>query len=279
MNISQAIADAKNQLHGFTDSVQADVELLLCHVLECNRTWLHTWPEKELTHEQITHFKTLINKRREHQPVAYLTGKRGFWSFELDVNESTLIPRPETELLVENALEKIPPDSTMKILDLGTGSGAIALAIAHERPHCHVTAIEQSAAALEIAINNSQSLNLKNITFIHGNWFEPVQGKRFDLIASNPPYIAEQDEHLTQGDVQHEPLTALASGKDGLNDIRHLISRASNHLNQNGWLILEHGFDQNKVIQQLFTQSGYHQIQQINDLSGHVRVSMGKYDN
>ena len=279
MNISQAIADAKNQLHGFTDSVQADVELLLCHVLECNRTWLHTWPEKELTHEQITHFKTLINKRREHQPVAYLTGKRGFWSFELDVNESTLIPRPETELLVENALEKIPPDSTMKILDLGTGSGAIALAIAHERPYCHVTAIEQSAAALEIAINNSQSLNLKNITFIHGNWFEPVQGKRFDLIASNPPYIAEQDEHLTQGDVQHEPLTALASGKDGLNDIRHLISRASNHLNQNGWLILEHGFDQNKVIQQLFTQSGYHQILQINDLSGHVRVSMGKYDN
>ena len=279
MNISQAIADAKNQLHGFTDSVQADVEILLCHVLECSRTWLHTWPEKELTHAQITHFKTLINKRREHQPVAYLTGKRGFWSFELDVNESTLIPRPETELLVEIALEKIPPDSTMQILDLGTGSGAIALAIAHELPHCHVTAIEQSSAALKIAIKNSLSLNLKNITFIQGNWFEPVQGKRFDLIVSNPPYIAEHDKHLIQGDVQHEPITALASGKDGLNDIRHLISQASNHLNQNGWLILEHGYDQHKVIQQLFTQPGYHQIQQVNDLNGHVRVSMGKYDN
>ena len=274
MNISQAIDDAKNQLDGLTDSVQADVEILLCHVLQCNRTWLHTWPEKELTPEQTEQFNKLITARSKHQPVAYLTGKRGFWSFELEVNETTLIPRPETELLVETALEKIPQDAHWQVLDLGTGTGAIALAIAHERPQCHVTAIEKSNDALKTAIKNSQILNLKNITFLQGNWLEPVQSKNFDLIVSNPPYIAENDEHLSQGDVQHEPATALASGKDGLDDIRLIIGQAREHLNPGGWLMFEHGYDQHAAIFRLLKNSGYSDISQVKDLGGQVRVSI-----
>lgn len=274
MNISQAIAEAKQQLGTLSDSVQADVEILLCHVLQCTRTFLHTWPEKKLTREQLEHYQSLISRRRNHQPVAYLTGKRGFWTFELDVNETTLIPRPETELLVETALEKIPADSGMQILDLGTGSGAIALAIAHERPDCTITAVDQSADALQIAKKNALSLALGNICFIQGNWLQAVPGQQYDLIVSNPPYIPEHDDHLSQGDAQHEPRTALASGHDGLDDIRHIISQAHYQLKPSSWLILEHGYDQQAAVRQLFEQEGYHEITQVKDLAGHARVSM-----
>jgi len=250
---------------------------LLCHVLNCNRSHLYTWPEKPLTDSQSTKFQALLQRRLAGEPIAYLTGQRAFWEFNLKVSTATLIPRPETELLVEQALLRIPEDQPFQVLDLGTGSGAISLAIARERPRSRVTAIEQSSEAMQVAQHNIRAHNLDNIQLLQGDWFAPLQAQRFDIIVSNPPYIAEHDPHLFQGDVRHEPRPALASGEDGLDAIRDIISQAGHYLERRGWLLLEHGHDQAKAVKALFLKHGFEDICHFTDLSGHARVSGGRW--
>ncbi|MDH5182762.1 MAG: peptide chain release factor N(5)-glutamine methyltransferase [Gammaproteobacteria bacterium] len=259
-----------------SDSPRLDAELLLAHVLQQSRTWLITWSEKLLTKQQQQTFEGLIAQRRQGRPVAHLLGSAGFWSLELSVNEHTLIPRPETEILVETALAHIPPEANWVIADLGTGSGAIALALSSERPLCTVHAVERSTAALKIARQNASALGL-NVQFHPGSWFEPLADMLFDLIVSNPPYIPEQDLHLNQGDVRFEPGTALSSGADGLDDIRHIIHTARQYLKPGGWLMLEHGYDQGEAVVQLLRAEGYQRVDTIPDLSGQPRVGLGRY--
>ncbi len=274
--IQQTLTEAQQKLSKTSDSSRADVELLLCHVLQCNRAHLYTWPEQELSAAQATQFDALLQRRLAGEPIAYLSGRRAFWEFDLKVSDATLIPRPETELLVEQALARIPLKLPQQVLDLGTGSGAIALAIARERPASQVTAIEQSAAAMKIAQHNIQSQKLDNIELLQGDWFAPVPQRRFDIIVSNPPYIPAHDPHLDQGDVRHEPRPALVSGADGLDAIRAIISHAGHYLKSRGWLLLEHGHDQANAVKSLFLKYGFEDTHHYTDLAGHARVSAGR---
>jgi release factor glutamine methyltransferase len=260
--------------HG--DTPDLDAELLLCHVLNKNRAWLRAWPERILTADEQAAFETLITRRAAGEPVAYLTGSRAFWSLELRVTPATLIPRPDTETLVEWALELIPPDAAWPIADLGTGSGAIALALGRERPHCRITATDASTEALAVAQENAARNQIGNVTFLPGIWYAPLAGRRHHLIVSNPPYIAAADPHLGQGDLRYEPLTALAAGPDGLDDIRLLVAGAPHHLEAGGWLLLEHGYDQGTTVRALLQQHGYREVQTRRDGAGHERVSGGR---
>ncbi len=273
LTLKQALEWGKQELAGSSDTIQADVEILLCHLLACDRSCLYTWPDNKLDEGRLSQFRQCIALRRKGRPVAYITGRKAFWEFSLKVNDSTLIPRPETELLVEQSLSRIPQDQPARILDLGTGSGAIALAIAYERPLCPVTAIEKSGDAMEVARWNTQQLGIENISLLTGNWLSPVSHTRFDIIVSNPPYIAENDPHLETGDVSHEPVTTLASGKDGLDDIRIIIMQAKHHLVDGGWLLLEHGCDQACTIRKILVEQGYSDINTYPDLAGHDRVT------
>jgi len=216
-----------------------------------------------------------VARREAGEPAAYLTGRRGFWRFELDVDAATLIPRPETELLVELALERLP-QSPCRVADLGTGSGAIALAIASERPRADVVASDASAAALEVARRNAARLGLANVRFAEGSWYVPLAGERFELIASNPPYVAEGDAHLSQGDLRFEPASALASGVDGLDDIRVIAAEAPAHLVSGGWLLVEHGYDQGASVRDIFVRAGLVDVATVQDLEHRDRVTMGR---
>lgn len=244
------------------------------HVLGCSRSHLHTWPERELSAEQQAHYLTLLDQRAHGTPIAHLLGEREFWSLNLKVNTHTLIPRPDTERLVELALERLPTQAARQIVDLGTGSGAIALVIASERPLCRVLAIDQSAEALAIAQQNASRLQLANVAFLQGSWLNGMQ-QRFDMIVSNPPYIRDDDPHLALGDLRFEPRSALTAGADGLNDIRHIVSQAPDHLLPGGWLLLEHGYDQGCAVRQLLQQAGFVDISTQQDLAGNDRVSLG----
>lgn len=220
----------------------------------------------------------MVAQRLQGRPIAHLIGKREFSTLELSVTPDTLIPRPETELLVELALERIPPNQTCNILDLGTGTGAIALALASERPQAQIMAIDQSLSALQIAKLNAERYQLTNIQFIQSNWFTNLANTAhpvFDVIVSNPPYIAEGDQHLKQGDVRFEPLTALTAGHDGLNDLRVIVQQAPDYLTKQGWLLVEHGYDQGLAVRQLFAQAGFTAIATKQDLAGHDRVTLG----
>lgn len=274
--IKQTLTNAATQLINCSDSAQADAEILLSHVLESSRTSLHTWPGGNLDETQTQQFSTLLQRRLNGEPIAHITASRAFWDFDLKITADTLIPRPETELLVELALEKIPAEQALQVLDLGTGSGAIALAIAHERPLCNVTAIEKSAAALEVARHNQSVLELDNLQIFSGSWFSTLDQQTFDIIVSNPPYIAHDDPHLLQGDVRFEPRAALESGPDGLDDIRIIVKQAYRFLLPEGWLMLEHGYDQGEPVEQLLQQHNYKNIQQFKDLSNHTRVTTGQ---
>ncbi len=282
--INDTLRDARKKLKETGDSAQLDAEILLAHVLECNRTYLHTWPEKLLSSDQQTQFQLLITRRGAGEPIAYITGQREFWDMTLQVSPDTLIPRPETEHLVELALEKIPQDSQWRIADLGTGSGAIALAIAKERPHCKLVATDTSAAALTVAESNARQLGVKNVTFVEGHWLEPFdrqrkgqqEGQQFEIIVSNPPYIHPDDQHLGQGDLRFEPAQALRSSPDGLADIRAIAEAARKHLVSPGWLILEHGYDQGSIVKKTLETLGYSQISTMADLAKNERVSIGK---
>lgn len=257
-------------------TAQLDAELLLAFVLEKPRSYLYTWPDKIVTEAQVAAFMTLLERRQRGEPVAYLLGRQGFWTLDLQVAKHTLIPRADTELLVESALQLADASSTLKVLDLGTGTGALALALASERPLWAVTGVDRIESAVALAQNNQRQLQLANVEFLSSHWFSALTAQRYDLIVSNPPYIADNDPHLQQGDVRFEPLSALVSGPDGLDDIRLIIAQAPSYLTANGWLLLEHGFDQASAVRELLQQAGFIDVSSQRDLSGHQRISLGR---
>jgi len=276
MDIHTALQNATAQL-GQSDSPRLDAEVLLCHVLQCSRSHLFAWPEQILSARQIDAFESLLAQRIIGHPVAYLVGSKEFWSLPLHVNNATLIPRPDTEILVEQALKCLAPaENQQKVLDLGTGSGAIALAIASERPDCEVFGSDISYAALRIAKHNAERLKLHNTHWLGSDWFAALKMLPFDLIVSNPPYIASSDPHLEQGDLRFEPLSALRSGHTGLVDLEQIIASANKYLVPNGWLCLEHGYDQCEAVQHLLKQYGYTRIISSQDLGAQVRMSQAQ---
>ncbi|WP_426662934.1 peptide chain release factor N(5)-glutamine methyltransferase [Rhodanobacter aciditrophus] len=255
---------------------RADAEALLLHVLGQPRSWLFAHADDVLDPEVRAVFEALVARRAAGAPVAYLTGRRGFWTLELEVTPATLIPRPETELLVELALERLPSDAAAGVADLGTGSGAIALAIASERPHARVVATDASTDALAVARRNAQRLGIGNVRFVQGDWLAPLATEHFALIVSNPPYIEAGDPHLAQGDLRFEPAAALASGADGLDAIRRIVAGASAHLEPGGWLLFEHGWNQGDAARALLHAAGYAQAFTAQDLEARDRVSGGR---
>lgn len=274
--LRQVVADASARLGGV--DARHEAELLLLHVLERPRSWLFAHATDPLAAADQAAFEALLARRVAGEPVAYLTGRRGFWTLDLEVDPATLIPRPETELLVELALERLPPDQALQLADLGTGSGAIALALASERPRAQVLATDASPGALAVAARNAARHELDNVRFAEGghDWYAPLQGVRFDLIASNPPYIASNDPHLEQGDLRFEPSTALASGMDGLDDIRRIVDGGQAHLRPGGWLLIEHGWDQGAAIRALFEATGFAEVQTVQDLEQRDRITLGR---
>ena len=265
-----------------TGSARIEVQCLLQAVLQVNRAWLLTHPEHLLDDEQYARYTALFERRMGGEPLAYILGEREFFGLIFKVSPATLIPRPETELLVELALQHIPSSPSQRrgmnkfrVLDLGTGSGAIALSIAHTRPDIEVVAVDESQNALEVARENALRLNVGNVGLLQSDWFSALGGERFDLIVANPPYIADGDAHLTRGDLRFEPSTALASGADGLDDIRLIIAQAKAHLNPGGWLLFEHGYDQAEQVRALLEQAGFSGIFSARDLSGIERVTGG----
>jgi len=274
MNIQQALQQARETLSKNGESADIDAQVLLSHVLQCNSAHLMTWPEKDLDETQAACYLQLIEQRKQGLPVAHLTGQREFWSLNFSVDNSTLIPRPETETLVEFILEKFGEKKNLKLLDLGTGTGAIAIAIASEKPKWHIFACDVSEQVLKLATKNNEQ-HKTNITFIHSDWFSNINEQNFDIIVSNPPYIASDDPHLQTGDVRFEPQGALTAGKTGMDDIEHLCVQAKNHLQKNGWLIVEHGYNQAQPVSDCFTKNAYTKIEQKKDLSGHTRMTAG----
>ena len=253
-----------------------EAEQLLAHALGRDRAWLFAHAIDELEAGQVAAFEALLARRIAGEPVAYLTGRRSFWTLELEVNADTLIPRPETELLVELALARLPDAEKINVADLGTGSGAIALSLAQERPRAWVIATDASAGALAVAKRNALSHGIGNVEFRQGSWFAPLSGERFDLIASNPPYIAVDDPHLQQGDLRFEPATALSSGSDGLEDIRDIVAHAGEHLVAGGWLLLEHGLEQGAAIRGLLEIAEFVEVETAQDLEMRNRVTLGR---
>lgn len=252
-----------------------EADLLLGHVLGRGPAWLFAHGDADVDAADAGRFEALLARRAAGEPVAYLVGHRGFWTLDLDVSPATLIPRPETERLVELALQCLPRGAC-RVADLGTGSGAIALALAAERPQARVVATDASAAALEVARRNARKHGLARVDFRRGDWFGPLAGERFDLVASNPPYIAAADPHLTRGDLVHEPPAALASGADGLDDIRRIVADAPAHLHAGGWLLLEHGHDQGAAVRALLHAAGFVDVRTEPDLEARDRVSLGR---
>jgi len=263
-----------------SDTARLAVELLLCHVLDCARTYLYTWPEKDVTDVQLQAFHALLHERQEGRPVAHLVGMREFWSLPLQVNASTLIPRPDTETLVESVLQlaesgELP--SRAHILDLGTGTGAIALAIASEFPDWSVEAVDKSSDAVLLAQQNKERLGFENVDVHQSDWFAAVESKAFHCIVSNPPYIDALDPHLNEGDVRFEPLTALVANDQGWSDIERIIDEAGQHLLPGGWLLIEHGYTQAQRAQQLFVQSQYKNVRTLRDYGGNERITLGQW--
>lgn len=276
IDIRTALDHALQQLDKQRAESRLDAELLLAHVLNKNRAYLFAHPEALIPQEQLDSYKQLIEKRAKGTPIAYLTGYRDFWSLNLKVNEHTLIPRHETELLVELTLDLVPDLSNTAILDMGTGSGAIALAIAKERPHWNVTACDFSQEALKIAQENAERLKITNINFYHSDWFNTLPKKQYHAIISNPPYISEQDPHLNQGDIRFEPLSALASGQDGLADLQYIVQHSFEYLLPDGLLLLEHGYDQKAQLRAILDELGYKNVRCWQDIQGLDRVSGGR---
>ena len=257
------------------DDAQREAEILVAHASEQSRAWLFAHGDDEATDVLETKVRSLVAQRAAGVPIAHLIGKREFWSLPLDVNADVLIPRPETELLVELALRQIPQHEKVDIVDLGTGSGAIALAIAHERPISQVVAVDASEAALVVARRNAARLQLKNVEFVGSDWFSALPDRRFHVIVANPPYIASADEHLSRGDLRFEPRMALVSGVDGLESIRRIVVDAAVHLHAGGWLMIEHGFDQGERVRRRFVEVGFDDVITYCDIEERERVTMG----
>ena len=275
MRLDVAITDAVERLAPTSDSARLDAEILLCQTINMPRSYLFAHPEDELDALTRDRFEALLKRRLDGEPMSYITGTREFWSHELLVSPATLVPRPETELLVELALREIPREAEWQILDLGTGSGAIAISIAAERLMCAVTATDASAEALAVAAENVRQADLANVSCLEGSWTTPVTGREFNLIVSNPPYVRSDDAAL-QG-LRFEPLSALASGKDGLDDIRILATDCSALLAEDGWLMLEHGADQKAEVADILDAAGWIDIACHNDLAGKPRVTVARW--
>jgi release factor glutamine methyltransferase len=258
-----------------SDSAVLDTELLLSHALDVSRTYLKTWPDRQPDTDQVTTFTALFQRRIRGEPIAYILGHQGFWSLDLKVSEHTLIPRPETELLVETALElQLPPQSS--VLDLGTGTGAIALALACERNDWNITALDFQPQAVALAEENRAAHKLDNVQIVQSNWFAALPAVKFDLIVSNPPYIENNDPHLSQGDVRFEPPSALVSGAEGLDDLILLIGQSVAFLKPNGWLLVEHGYDQGPGVRALFAEAAFSAIETRNDYNQIDRITFGQ---
>ena len=257
------------------DEARREAEWLAEQALGVGRAWLFAHADDAVKPEVCARYLALLARRAAGEPLAYLLGRAGFWTLDLEVTPATLIPRPETELLVEAALARLPEANALCIADLGTGSGAIALALASERPQARVLATDASAAALEVARRTAARNDIVNVAFRQGDWLEPLAGERFDLIASNPPYLAQGDPHLGRGDLRFEPATALASGADGLDALRTLARDAPTHLVPGGWLLLEHGWNQGAAVRGLLRDAGFQRIETLRDLEDRERVTLG----
>ncbi len=269
-----------SQLETVSDSARLDIEVLLAAVLKKDRAYLYTWPEAVLNDDQQALFLHHVKRRINGEPVAYILGQKEFWSLNLFVNESTLIPRPETELLVETALSLYLDDKTScvrRVADLGTGTGAIALALASEKPHWQLTAIDRSQAACDLAEANRQAYGLDNVTIRLSHWMEALSADQFDMIVSNPPYIEPNDPHLTQGDVRYEPRSALVADNSGLSDIEIIADQAIQHLLPMGYVLIEHGYQQGEAVKAILQQAGFQQCRVLNDMVGHPRITLGQY--
>ena len=262
------------------ESAGFEAQLMLTHVLKVNRAWLMAHGDDALSTQALTAFETLLARRLAGEPMAYILGEREFYGLPFKVTPDTLIPRQDTETLVENALHKLAlrfrGGSDIRVLDLGTGSGAIALAIAHLQPEALVTAVDFSDKALQVAKANADLLAIENVQFIQSNWFDALGHQSFDVIVSNPPYIEEQDAHLDQGDLRFEPKSALTSGADGLDDIKKILNECLVYLKPQAWMMLEHGYHQAEAVQNLMAETGLVEIETIKDLGGNDRVTIGK---
>ncbi len=316
MNIHAALHEAciKIKKSAPANEAKLETQLLLEHVLNVSHAWLIAHADDEISTQHYETFQDLLKRRIDGEPIAYILGEREFYGLKLKVTPNTLIPRPDTETLVEAALAKIPQNDhisslsppqkresnhkekmdsrlrkndllrngfensdSLQILDLGTGSGAIALAIAKNRPYANIMAMDASKAALEVAIENAQTLKIANVTFLQSNWYAAVGNMTFDVIVSNPPYIEDNDIHLNQGDLRFEPINALASGQDGLDDIRHIIKYAKLYLKPSGWLMIEHGYNQAAALAELLKLAEFSDIHHVKDLAGIHRVTLGHY--
>ncbi|WP_105639611.1 peptide chain release factor N(5)-glutamine methyltransferase [Cronobacter dublinensis] len=270
----------KQAIHRLSDSEspRRDAEILLGFVTGRTRTFILAFGETSLADDELTRLDALLARRVQGEPVAYLTGQREFWSLPLEVSAATLIPRPDTECLVEQALARLSA-APCRILDLGTGTGAIALALACERPDCQVTALEVIPEAVALARRNAQRLGIDNVTVLQSHWFSALTDARFSLIVSNPPYIDGDDPHLTQGDVRFEPKSALVAPDAGLADLDTIITGARRFLENDGWLLVEHGWRQGGAVRELFTRAGYHGVETCRDYGGNERLTLGQYRN
>ncbi len=274
-SIEQLIAYGTKICSAVSDSAKLDSQLLLCKAIAKERSYLLTWPEKLLPENDAMHFFQLLERRVKGEPVAYILGEKEFWSLPFEVNSSTLIPRPDTEVLVEIVLNTFPSQN-VKCLDLGTGTGAIAIAIASERPKWELEAVDYCEQAVALATRNAQRLAVSNVAIYQSNWFDAVDvNSRFDIIVSNPPYIDELDPHLKEGDVRFEPKSALVAANAGLADIEHIAENAWRYLNDDGALLVEHGFEQGQSVRGVFEHLGYSDVVTIEDYNGQPRITMG----
>ncbi len=271
--ISAWIKNSAQALSATSDSARLDAEVLLAWMLNKDRTYLYTWPERALSPSQETQLSDLLARRINGEPIAYIVGEKEFWSLPFYTNASTLIPRPDTEVLVERVLARLP-ESPQAILDLGTGTGAIAISIAHERPDCQVDAVDRVTEAVALTKSNCLRNQVKNVSAFQSDWFSKIE-KRYDIIISNPPYIDASDEHLTQGDVAFEPRSALVADDEGLADIHHIVYGAKLHLSENGFVVIEHGYQQKEGVQSIFKAAGYSNIVTEKDYGGNDRVTFG----
>ncbi len=276
-SIHEVLRRAKEKLTATSPTPHLDAEVLIAHALCKQRSYLHTWPERVLESHQLSAMENLIENRYAGNPVAYLVGQKQFWSLDLDINPNVLIPRPETELLVELGLSLIPKDKDWRIADLGTGSGAIAIALAHERPDLQIDACDNCRSSLALAETNAKNHSAMNIAFYLSDWLSNLPDQKYHLIVSNPPYIAENDPHLHQGDVRFEPVNALKSGHDGLDALKTISKDATNHLQPKGYLIFEHGYTQAGLVADLLAEDGFSDISAYRDLSGHLRATVAKW--
>ena len=277
LSIGEWLKIAVERLQGVSDSPQLDAEILLGAAAGIHRVRAHAWPETKLSDEQLANLQPLLERRARGEPIAYIVGMQEFWSLPLRVSPAVLIPRPETELLVERALENVPLNEPSRVLDLGTGSGAVALAIAQARPHARILAVDISPTALDIATENLNSVGVANLELRASDWFGAVRpGEHFDVIVANPPYIAEGDPALSPTVAAFEPRTALIAGPSGMEALQHIVGNATLHLRPQGHLLLEHGWQQAVEVRTLLVQTGFTRVRSWRDLAGHERVTEGQ---